>query len=52
MAVGFGYFVLAIISAVMVGVTLVALRPLEDRLFPVRRHRRRDDPRPPGTPPE
>jgi putative Mg2+ transporter-C (MgtC) family protein len=52
MAVGFGYFVLALVTTLLVGVTLIALRPLEDRVFPIRRNRRRDDPRPKGTPPE
>ena len=52
MAVGFGYFILAIITTVLVVLTLVGLRPIEDRVFPVRRNRRHDDPKPEGTPPE
>jgi uncharacterized membrane protein YhiD involved in acid resistance len=52
MAVGFGYYFVAGFSAVLVLVTLVALRPLEDRLFTVRRNRRSDDPRPEGMSPE
>ena len=49
MAVGFGYYAVAIISMLLVLVTLVALKPLEDRVFPVRRNRRREDPKPEGT---
>lgn len=52
MAVGFGYIALAAFSTALVVVTLVALRPLEERVFPVRRHRRHDDPPPEGSPPE
>ncbi|HYL06922.1 MAG TPA: MgtC/SapB family protein [Candidatus Udaeobacter sp.] len=48
MAVGFGYYAVAIISMLLVLVTLVALKPLEDRVFPVRRNRRREDPKPEG----
>jgi len=33
-------------------VILVALKPMEERVFPLRRNRRRDDPRPAGIPPE
>lgn len=44
MAVGFGLYVVAIVATVLVMVTLVALRPIEDRFFPARRNRRRDDP--------
>jgi len=49
MAVGFGYYAVAIISTLLVLITLVALKPLEDRVFPVRRNRRREDPKPEGT---
>ena len=52
MAVGFGYYFLASFSAILVLVTLVALRPIEDRFFTVRRNRRHDDPRPEGMSPE
>ena len=45
MAVGFGYYTVAIIATMLVLVTLVALKPLEDRVFPMRRNRRRDDPK-------
>lgn len=47
MAIGFGYYIVATVSTVVVLVTLVALRPIEDRLFPQQRNRRRDDVRPP-----
>lgn len=46
MAVGFGYFGIAIFTAILVVVTLVAIRPLEERFFKNRRNRRRDDPHP------
>jgi putative Mg2+ transporter-C (MgtC) family protein len=52
MAVGFAYYGVAIFATVLVVVVLVALKPMEDRIFPIRRFRRRDDPRPPGIPPE
>jgi putative Mg2+ transporter-C (MgtC) family protein len=47
MAVGFGYYLVAITVTVIVVITLVALKPMEDRVFPVRRNRRVSDPRPP-----
>lgn len=52
MAVGFGYYAVAIVSVLLVLIVLVLLKPVEDRFFPVRRNRRRDDPRPEGTAPE
>jgi putative Mg2+ transporter-C (MgtC) family protein len=52
MAVGFGYYVVAIISTILVVVTLVGLRPIEDRVFPIRRSRRHDDPHPQESSPE
>jgi putative Mg2+ transporter-C (MgtC) family protein len=52
MAVGFGYYGVAVFATVLVVVILVALKPMEDRVFPLRRSRRRDDPRPAGIPPE
>ncbi|HVH63220.1 MAG TPA: MgtC/SapB family protein [Candidatus Dormibacteraeota bacterium] len=52
MAVGFGYYVLAVIASVLVLATLIILKPIEDRVFPVRRNRRKDDPRPEGFPPQ
>jgi putative Mg2+ transporter-C (MgtC) family protein len=44
MAVGFGYYGIAIFTAILVVVTLVAIRPLEERFFRNRRNRRHDDP--------
>jgi putative Mg2+ transporter-C (MgtC) family protein len=44
MAVGFGYYGIAIFTAVLVLVTLVAIRPLEDRFFKNRHNRRQSDP--------
>lgn len=46
MAVGFGYYAIAITAAVLVLVTLVALRPVENRFFPARHNRRREDIKP------
>src|SRR4029077_10952191 len=40
MAVGFGYYLTAVLATVMVLVTLIALRWVEDRVFPIRRNRR------------
>ena len=51
MAVGFGYYTVAVFSAILVVVILIGLRPLEDRIFPLRRNRRRGDP-PPHEAPE
>jgi putative Mg2+ transporter-C (MgtC) family protein len=44
MAVGFGYYVTAVVSAVFVVLTLVALGWAEHRFLGPRRNRRRDDP--------
>lgn len=46
MAVGFGYYGVAIATTLVVMTTLVALKPLEDRVFPSRRNRRKGDPKP------
>jgi putative Mg2+ transporter-C (MgtC) family protein len=46
MAVGFGYYAIAIVTAVLVMLTLVTLRPIEDRFFPSRHNRRHTDPKP------
>ena len=46
MAVGFGYYILAVITAAMVVIVLVVLRPIEDRVFRQRRNRRATDPHP------
>ena len=43
MAVGFGYFAIAIFTSALVIVTLVAIRPLERLFFKNRRHRRHSD---------
>ena len=43
MAIGFGYYWLAIFVTVIVVVVLVALKPLEERYFRSRRHRRETD---------
>jgi putative Mg2+ transporter-C (MgtC) family protein len=52
MAVGFAYYGVAVFLTVVVVVVLVVLKPMEDRFFPLRRNRRRDDPKPQGIPPE
>ncbi len=44
MAVGFGYYTIAVFTAVVVLVTLIVLRPIETRFFKGRHNRRRDDP--------
>jgi putative Mg2+ transporter-C (MgtC) family protein len=44
MAVGFGYYPVAIVATVLVLLTLVALKPVEERFFLERHNRRRDDP--------
>jgi putative Mg2+ transporter-C (MgtC) family protein len=44
MAVGFGYYVTALVSTIVVLLTLVGLRWVENRFFHARRNRRRDDP--------
>ena len=51
MAVGFGYYGVAVFTTVLVVVVLIGLKPLEDRVFPLRRSRRRTDP-PPHEPAE
>jgi len=43
MAVGFGYDALAVYVTVIVVIVLVALKPLEERYFRSRRHRRETD---------
>src|SRR5690349_4124726 len=45
MAIGFGYFAIGVFAAVLVVVTLIAIRPIEQRFFKGR-HRRHDDPQP------
>jgi len=51
MSVGFGYYAVAVFATVLVAVVLLGLKPLEDRVFPQRRNRRRNDPAP-HEPPE
>jgi putative Mg2+ transporter-C (MgtC) family protein len=46
MAVGFGYYTTAIVSSVLVLLTLIGLRWVEVRFFRSRRNRRHDDPKP------
>lgn len=46
MAVGFGYYALAIFVTVVVVAVLFVLKPVEERLFRRRGHRRETDPQP------
>ncbi|TMD77732.1 MAG: MgtC/SapB family protein [Chloroflexi bacterium] len=50
MAVGFGYYTVAVIAGLMVIVTLVSIKPLEERFIKNRRNRRLTDPHPPEPP--
>ena len=50
MAAGFGYYVIAVFATVVVIVTLVAIRPIENRFFRNARNRRRTDPHPDEVP--
>ena len=50
MAVGFGYYGVAVFVTVVVVVVLFALKPLEERLFRRRGHRRETDPLPDELP--
>lgn len=52
MAVGFGYYGVAIVAVLLVLIVLVLLKPVEERLFPVRHNRRREDVKPPEGPPD
>jgi len=52
MAVGFGYYAVAIFTTFIVLVMLVAIRPLENRFIRNRRLRRHDDPQPDERPSE
>ena len=52
MAVGFGYYAIAVFTAFLVLFTLVAIRPLENRFFKGRRNRRITDPHPDEAPPQ
>jgi putative Mg2+ transporter-C (MgtC) family protein len=51
MAVGFGYYSTAVVATVLVVITLVLLRWVELRFFPIRQNRRRDDPKTDPTSP-
>jgi putative Mg2+ transporter-C (MgtC) family protein len=44
MAVGFGYYWTAVFTTALVVIVLLALKPLEERLFRSRRNRRATDP--------
>jgi putative Mg2+ transporter-C (MgtC) family protein len=44
MAVGFGYYAVAVFAAILVLITLVGIRPLENRFFKGRHNRRHTDP--------
>lgn len=44
MAVGFGYYAIAIFATLIVVVMLIAIRPLENRFIRNRKFRRHDDP--------
>jgi putative Mg2+ transporter-C (MgtC) family protein len=46
MAVGFGYYGVAVFTTIVVIIVLVALKPLEERFFRSRRNRRETDPHP------
>lgn len=46
MAVGFGYYPVAIFSTLLVVAVLVTLKPIEERFFKGKRGRRADEPRP------
>ena len=50
MAVGFGYYWLAVFVTVLVVVVLVSLKPFEDRFFRNRGHRRETDVQPDELP--
>ena len=50
MAAGFGYYRIAVFTAAIVVVTLVAIRPIERRFFKNARNRRRTDPHPDEVP--
>lgn len=51
MAAGFGYYTTAIISTVLVLITVIGLRWVELRFFPAKRNRRHDDAKTDTAPP-
>lgn len=50
MAAGFGYYAIGVFATIVVIVTLVAIRPIENRFFRNARNRRRTDPHPDEVP--
>jgi putative Mg2+ transporter-C (MgtC) family protein len=50
MAVGFGYFYVAVFVTVVVVVILFGVKPMEERIFRRRGHRRETDPQPDEIP--
>lgn len=52
MAVGFGYYAVAIFTTIIVIVMLIAIRPIENRFVRHRKYRRADDPPPQDRPTE
>ena len=50
MAAGFGYFAIGVFTGIVVIVTLVAIRPIENRFFRNAHNRRRGDPHPDEVP--
>jgi putative Mg2+ transporter-C (MgtC) family protein len=50
MAVGFGYYGVAVFTAALVAIVLFALKPVEERLFRRRGHRRETDVQPDELP--
>jgi len=44
MAIGFGFYAIAIFTGLIVLITLVAIKPVEERFFKNRRNRRMTDP--------
>jgi putative Mg2+ transporter-C (MgtC) family protein len=50
MAVGFGSYSIAVFTGAIVVITLVAIRPIENRFFRNARNRRRSDPHPDEAP--
>ena len=46
MVVGFGFYTVAIFTTALVLVTLVVIRPIEQRIIKGSSHRRHDDPQP------
>ena len=50
MAIGFGYYGVAVFATILVLITLVAVRPIETRFFKGRHNRRVTDPHPDEQP--